>query len=83
MKKDIVLTLLILGFIFDNIIPFLPVFVFHKSISNTICDIVLYLQSESLNISLIYPGTILFWYSKTIFTIPHSTLPPAGSCFIF
>ena len=30
---------------------FCPVFVFRKGMSNVICDLVLYLQSEAINIS--------------------------------
>ena len=57
MKEDDVLTFLILGSILDHIFGpkkdtlFCPVFVFRRDISNAICDLVLYLQSEGLNIS--------------------------------
>ena len=53
---------------------FCPVFVFCKGMSNTICDIVLYLQSEGLIISCIYPGTTQFQYLKTVLAIHYSTL---------
>ena len=33
---------------------------------NAICDLVLYLQSEGLKISWIYPGAIPFQYLETI-----------------
>ena len=57
MKEDDILTFLILGSILDYI--FDPkkdklspsVFVFGRGMSNAICDLVLYLQSEGLNIS--------------------------------
>ena len=51
--------------------------------SNVICDLVLYLQSEGLNISWICHGTIPFQYLKTVFTIQHSTLSLTGSQFLF
>ena len=52
-----VLTFLILGPILEHIFGpkkdklFWPVFVFHRGMSNAICGLVLYLQSEDLNIS--------------------------------
>ena len=52
MKEDDVLTFLILGSISDHIFGskkdklFCPVFVFRRGMSNAICDLVLYLQSE-------------------------------------
>ena len=57
MKEDDILTFLILGSILDYI--FDPkkdklspsVFVFGRGMSNAICDLLLYLQSEGLNIS--------------------------------
>ena len=39
---------------------FCPLFVFYRGMSNAICDFVLYLQSEGLNISRIYPVPVLF-----------------------
>ena len=57
MKEDDVLTFLILGSILDlSFGPkkdklFCPVIVFRRGMSNAICDLVLYLQSEGLNIS--------------------------------
>ena len=66
---------------FDKL--FCPTFVFRRGISNATCDIVLYLQSEGLNISWIYPGTIPFQYLKTVFAIQYSTLSLTGSQFIF
>ena len=56
-KKDDVLTFFILGPILDHSFGpkkdkfFCPVFVFRRGMSNAICDLVLYLQSEGLNIS--------------------------------
>ena len=88
-KEDDVLTFLRLGPIFDHIFGpkkdklFCPVFVFCRGMSNAICDLVLYLQSENLNISWIYPGTIPFQYLKTVFAIKYSTLSLTGSQFIF
>ena len=79
-KKDDVLTFLILGSILDHIFVlkkdklFCPVFVFCRGMSNAIYDVMLYLQSEGLNISWICPITIPFQYLKTIFAIQHSTL---------
>ena len=88
-KEDDVLTFLILGSILDHIFGskkdkfFCPVFVFHRGMSNAIGDLVLYLQSECLNISWIYPGTIPFQYLKTVFAIRDSTLSLTGSQFTF
>ena len=88
-KQDDVLTFLILGSILDHIFGlkkdklFCLVFVFRRGISNAICDLVLYLQSEGLNISWIYPGTIPFQHLKTVFAIQYSTLSLTGSQFIF
>ena len=82
-------TFLILGPILDHIFGpkkdklFRHVFVFRRGMSNAICDLVLYLQSEGLNISWIYPGTIPFQYLKTVFAIQYSTLSLTGSQFIF
>ena len=62
--------ILILGSILDHIFGpkkhklFCPVFVFRRRMSNVICDLVLYLLSEGLNISWIYTGTIPFHYIK-------------------
>ena len=81
--------ILILGLILDHIFGpkkdklFCPVFVFRRGMSNAICDLVLYLQSEGLNVSWIYPGTIPFQYLKKVFTIQYSTLSLAGSQVIF
>ena len=79
-KEDDVPTFLILGAIFDHIFGpnndkhFCPVFAFRRGMSNAICDLVLYLQSEGLNIKWIYPVTIPFQYLKTVFAIQYSTL---------
>ena len=62
---------------------FCPVFAFRRGMSNAICDLVLYLQSEGLNISWIYLGTIPFQYLKTVLAIPYSTLSLTGSQFTF
>ena len=57
MKEAVVLTLLALGFIFDHIFGpkkyklFCPVVVFCRVTYNVVCDLVLYRQSEGLNIS--------------------------------
>ena len=67
MKEVAALTFLILGFIFDHSIIG-PVFFLRRVMSNAICDIVLYLQSEGLNILLIYDGTTPFQYLKTVIT---------------
>ena len=55
-KEDDVLTFLTQGFIFNDIFGpkkkdklFCPVFVSRRGMSNVICDLVLYLQSEVLN----------------------------------
>ena len=70
---------MILGFILDHILGpkkdkiFCPKFVFHRGMSNAICDLVLYLQNEGLNISWISSGTIRFQYLKTVFAIQYST----------
>ena len=62
---------------------FCPVFVFRRGMSNAICDLVLYLQSEGLNISRVYPGTVLFQYLKTVFAIQFSALLLTQSQLIF
>ena len=59
---------------------FLP---YRKSMPNVICDLVLYLQSEGLEISWTCPGTVPFQYLETIFTIQYSTSPLAGGQFMF
>ena len=88
-EEDVVLIFLIPEFIYDYIFGakkdklFCPVFVFHKGMSNDICDLVLHLLCENLNILLIYPGTIPLQYLKSVFAIRYSTLPLAGSHFIF
>ena len=88
-KKDHILTVLILQSILDHIFGpkkeklFYPVFVFRRGMFSPICDLVLYLQSEGLNISSIYPGTIPFQYLKTVFAIQYSTLSLTGSQFLF
>ena len=80
---------MILGPILDHIFGpkkdklFCPVFVSRRGMPNAIHGLVLYLQSEGLNISWIYPGTIPFQYLKTVFTIQYSTLSLTGSQFIF
>ena len=74
-KENVVFTIFIIGFIFDHIFEskknklFSPVIIFHRGMSNAICDLVLYLQSEGLNISWIHPHTVPFQYSKTVFAI--------------
>ena len=89
MKKDDVLIFLVLSFVFGNTFGskndtyFCPVFAFHRSMSNTICDLKLYLQSDYLKISLIYPDTIPFQHWKTVFAIQYLTLLIAGSQSIF
>ena len=56
-EKRRCLTFLLLGFILDHIFGpkknnlFYPVFVFRRGISNGICDLVLYLKSQGLNVS--------------------------------
>ena len=83
-KEDNVLTFLIPGPILDhNFGPFCPVFVFRRGVSNAMCDLVLYLQSEGLKISWVYPGTIPFQYLKTVIAIQCSTLSLTGSQFFF
>ena len=85
-KEGNVLTFLILGPILDHIFGpklFCPVFIFRRSMLNAICNLVVYLQSEGLNISWTYPGTIPFQYLKTVFAIQYSTLSLTGSQFIF
>ena len=71
---------MILGSTLDHIFGpkkvklFCPILVFRRCMSNAICDLVLYLQSEDLNISWIYPGTTPFQYLKMVYTIQYSTL---------
>ena len=56
-KEDDVLTFLILGPILDHIFGpkkdklFYTAFIFRRGMCNAICDLVVYVQSESLNIS--------------------------------
>ena len=88
-KKDEALIFLIIGSILDYIFGpkkdklFCPVFVFYKSMSNAICHLVLYLETEDLNISWIYSGTTPFEYLKTVLAMHYSILWPTGSQFIF
>ena len=88
-KEDDVLTFLKLGSILDYIFSrkkdkfFCLEFFFRRGMSNAICDLVLYLQSEGLNISWIHPGTIPFQCLKTVFAIRYSTLSLTVSQFIF
>ena len=88
-KEDDVLTFLILGPILDHIFDpkkdklFCPVLVFCRGMPNAICDLVLYLQSEGLNISWTYSGTTSFQNLKTVFAIQYSTLSLNRSQFIF
>ena len=71
MKEAIVFTLLVLWLILVHIFgprkdkAYYPVFAFCRGISNVICFMVLYFLYECLNI-LIYDGTILFEYLKTV-----------------
>ena len=80
---------MILGFFLDRIFDnkkdklFCFVFAFCRGRFSAIFDLVLYLQSEGLNISWIYLGAITFQYLKTVFTIQYSTLSLAGGHFIF
>ena len=80
---------MILGPILDHIFDpkkdklFCPVLVFCRGTPNAICDLVLYLQSEGLNISWIYPGTVPSQYLKTVFAMQSSTLSLTGSQIIF
>ena len=62
---------------------FFPAFIFRTGLSNGICDLVLYLQTGGLNISLIYTGKIPFQYLKTVFAIQYYTLSLTASKFIF
>ena len=62
---------------------FCPAFGYRRGMSSAICNLVLYLQSEGLNISWIYLGTIPFQYLKTVFAIQYSTMSLTGSQFIF
>ena len=88
-KEDDALTFLILGPILDHIFGpkkdklFGPVFVFQRGMFNGICDVVLYLQSEDLNNSWMYSGTIPFQYQKTVFARQYSTPSLPGSRLIF
>ena len=88
-KKDDALTFLIPVSILNNISGpkkdklCCPVFAIHRDMSNDICDLVLYLQSECFNISLICPGTIPFQYLKTVFAIQYSAVSLTRSQFIF
>ena len=76
---------MILGPILDHIFGrkkdklFCPVIVFRRGMSNAICNLVLYLQSEGLNISLKIPFQCL----TTVFAIQYSTLSLTRSQFIF
>ena len=67
------LRFLMTRFILDHIFGpkkdklFCTVFVFRRDMPNVISDLALYLQSEGLNTSLIYPRTIPLRYLKTVF----------------
>ena len=50
---------------------------------NAICDLVLYLLYEDLNIALIHDGTIPFQYLKIVVARHDSSLSETGSQFIF
>ena len=88
-KKRQCSNIFVLGRILDHIFGwkkdklFSPVFVFRRGISNVIYNLVLYLQSQDINISLIYPRTIPFQYLKTLFAIQYFTLLLCGRQFIF
>ena len=88
-KEDNVPTFLILKPILSHIFGpkknklFCPVFVLCRDMSNTICDLVLYLPSEGLNISWIYPGTSSSQYLKAVFAIQYSPLSLTTNQFIF
>ena len=62
---------------------FFALYLFSTYMSNATCDLSVYLQSEVLIISWIYPGAILFLYFKTVFAIQYPTLYLAGSQHIF
>ena len=89
MKKAVVFTLLVLWLILVHIFgprkvkACCSVFAFGRDISNAICNQVLYLLYEGLNISLIYEAIILFQYLKTVVAMQDSTLSKTGSQFIF
>ena len=59
-----------------NCIPFCPLIVLQSGICNAICDLVLELFSEGINISFRYDGTIPFQYLETVVEIwlPKSLL---------
>ena len=59
-----------------------PIFYFHWGRSSTICDLVLYLLYEGLNMTLIYGGTSSFLYLKTVVAMQDSTLSETESQFI-
>ena len=67
------LRFLMTRFILDHIFGpkkdklFCTVFVFRRDMPNVISDLALYLQSEGLNTSLIYPRIIPLRYLKTVF----------------
>ena len=85
MKEAIVLTFLILGFIFDHV--FNHVFALYSFSTETgmsnVIYLELYLKSESLNILWIYLGTIPFQRLKTLFAIQCSNISLAVSQIIF
>ena len=84
-EKDVVLIFFMPEFIFHNIFGpkknklLSPVFVFGRDMSNVLCDLVLYMQSEGLSISWLYPGTISFQYLNMVFRIQYSSPSLAGS----
>ena len=59
-----------------------PVF-FCGGILYAICNIPLYLLSESWNMYLIFDGTISFQYLKILVAMKDSTLSETGSQYIF
>ena len=65
-----------------NDILFCLLVVLQRGISNAICDLVLQLFSEGINISFRLDGAIPFHYLKTIVPVHSSTLRSTGSQFI-
>ena len=61
-----------------NDILFCPLIVLQRGISNAMCDLVLSLFSESINISFRYDGAIPFQYLKTVVVVHSSTLRSTG-----
>ena len=88
-KEDVVAAVFIFELILFQIfcprndILFCPLIALQRSISNAICDLVLQLFSEGMNISFRWDGAIPFHYLKVAVAVYSSSLRSNGSQFTF